>query len=113
VKRAVRHWLAIAGLSTLFAAHSASAQSTLLNRAPLAPPEPPSRSFDIRVTETPARNPSLPSVIAIVADTEIMPNARFGLGLITLSRPKLGPEFRVDGRSIRHRKPAVSFTFRF
>jgi len=33
--------------------------------------------------------------------------------MITVSRPKLGPEWRVDGRSTRTRKPAVSFTFRF
>lgn len=105
-------WLAIAAFWPLFAAGPVSAQAHL--RGPLTlPAEPRVRSFDVRMTQEAAPSHLAPSAMGIIAEAGIAANARVGLGLITLGRPKLGPEWRVDGRSVRYRKPAVSFTFKF
>ena len=108
----MRRCVAIAGFCALSATTAANAQfMTVLGRS-----EPPVRHpppLDFRLIEEPSANRVDPASRGVRADTEVAPNARIGFQMMTISRPKLGPEWRVDGRSIRSRKPAVSFSLRF
>lgn len=108
----MRRWIAIAGLCVLSATTAANAQLAPI----LSPPDPPARhprTVDFRLIEQPSANRVDPASRGFVAETEVAPNARIGFQMMTISRPKLGPEWRVDGRSIRTRKPAISFNWRF
>lgn len=107
----MRRWVAIAGLCALSATTAANAQLTAM----LSPPDPVKRHprLDFRLIEEPSANRVDPASRGFTAGTEVAPNARVGVQMMTVSRPKLGPEWRVDGRSIRSRKPAVSFSLRF
>jgi hypothetical protein len=113
VESSVQRWLVIAGLWPLLAATTVNAQSKrfLDTREPM--PEHHSRSLDFRLIQKPSLNRVDPPSTGFLAEAEVAPNARIGFSMISGSRPKLGPEWRVDGRSTRTRKPAVSFTFRF
>ena len=104
-------WLHIAGVLPLLAAAGGHAQSTGV--VPREAPPKPARTIDLRLTQEPGFDPLTPPTRGIVAGTEVAPNARIGFHLMTVSRPKLGPEWRTDGRSNRSRKPAVSFSWRF
>jgi len=109
----MQRWLAIAGVVPLIAAAMANAQanrSSVSGRS-LAPKTHPRVNF--RLGQEPASNQfDLPST-AFVAQSQVGPNSQIGFHLINVSRPKLGPEWRTDGRIPRSRRPAVSFTFRF
>ena len=107
----MHRWLFIAGVVPLLAAASSHAQPPGLS-AREAPPKA-KRAIDLRLTQEPGFDPLTPPTRGFVAGTQIAPNARIGLHLMTVSRPKLGPEWRTDGRSNRSRKPAVSFSWRF
>lgn len=109
----MQRWLIITGLWPLLAATAANAQSkrVLDTREPATAHH--ARSIDFRLIQEPSLNRVDPPNTGFLAETEVSPNARIGFSMITVSRPKLGPEWRVDGRSTRTRKPAVSFTFRF
>lgn len=102
-------WLVIAGLWPLVAAAAANAQPVRLQ----SPPAPQGRVLDLRLTQDPSFDHLAPPATGFIADTEVAPNTRLGVRMINIIRPKLGPEWRIDGRSQRSRKPAVSFTFRF
>ena len=109
----MQRWLVIVGLWPLLAATAANAQSKhiLDVREPAA--QRHSRSIDLRLVEEPSIYSLTPPSTGFSAETEVVPNARVGFRMMTVSRPRLGPEWRVDGRSPRSRKPAVSFTWRF
>ena len=107
-------WRAIAGCLLLVAAAAANAQSMRpaqikhdlsLNkyRGPM----------DSRLAQEAGFEQSTPATMGLAAYTQVAPNARLGFHLMNVIRPKLGPEWRTDGRVTRSRKPAVSFTFRF
>ena len=105
--------LAVAILCAMLAPTAANAQ---LRETPMIPKpyaEPRPHGINFRLTQTIPTDLLAPSSRGIMADTEVAPNARVGMGLITLSRPMFGPEWRTDGRTIRSRKPALTFTFRF
>ena len=107
----MHRWLIIVGVVPLAAAAAGHAQSNSLS-----PPEPSpkaQRTLDLRLTQEPGFDFLTPPTRGFVAGTEVAPNARIGFHLMTVSRPKLGPEWRMDGRSNRSRKPAVSFRLRF
>ena len=107
----MRRYAAIAGFCALSATTAANAQFAILG-----PPDPPARhprTVDFRLIEEPSPNRIDPASRGFRAETEVAPNARVGFQMMTINRPKLGPEWRVDGRSIRSRKPAVSFSLRF
>jgi hypothetical protein len=112
VESSVHRWLIMIGLWPLLAATAANAQSkrVLDTREPAARH---ARSIDFRLIQEPSLNRVDPPSTGFLAEAEVSPGARIGFSMITVSRPKLGPEWRVDGRSTRTRKPAVSFTFRF
>ena len=107
----MHRWLIIVGVMPLVAAASGHAQSNALS-ARETPPNA-QRTIDLRLTQEPGFDLLTPPTRGIVAGTEVAPNARIGFHLMTVSRPKLGPEWRTDGRSNRSRKPAVSFSWRF
>ena len=108
----MQRWLAIAGLAPLIAA--ADEQPTRPTESKLiSSAERHGRAINLRLIQEPGFDLLTPATTGIVADTEVSPNARIGFHLMTVSRPRLGPEWRADGRSTRSRKPAVSFTFRF
>jgi len=110
----MQRWFAIAGLAPLIAAATANAQSTHpAEFRHFSPAERHGRAINLRLTREPGFDPLTPATTGIAAETEVVPNARIGFHLMTVSRPRLGPEWRTDGRSTRSRKPAVSFTFRF
>jgi hypothetical protein len=112
VESSVQRWLIIVGMWPLLAATAANAQSKrFLDTREPTPHH--SRSIDFRLIQEPSLNRVDPPSTGFLADAEVSPNARIGVSMITVTRPKLGPEWRVDGRSTRTRKPAVSFTFRF
>ena len=112
MESSVTRWLVIAGLWPLPAATGANAQPApkLDIREPAARH---SRTIDLRLIEEPSIYRLTPPSTGFSAETEVAPNARVGFRMMTVSRPRLGPEWRVDGRSPRSRKPAVSFTWRF
>jgi len=109
----MHRWLAIAGCLPLVAAAAANAQSP--HQLQLNPPRTaaPHRVIDLRLTQEPAFDQFGPATTGFVADTPVAANTRIGFHLMTVTRPKLGPEWRTDGRSTRARKPAVSLTFKF
>jgi hypothetical protein len=109
----VERWLSFAGLLPLCAAAGANAQFAALTDHAPPPPAASTRTIDLRLTQEPAFNQFSRPSTGFIADTQVAPNSRVGFSLINVSRPKLGPEWRTDGRSTRSRKPAVSFTFRF
>jgi hypothetical protein len=71
------------------------------------------RTIALRLTQEPGFNQFSSPTTGLVADTQLAPNTRIGFHLMTVTRPKLGPEWRTDGRSTRTRKPAISVTFKF
>lgn len=102
-------WLIIAGLWPMVAAAAANAQSV----RPQSQPTRHAHVIDLRLTQDPAINQFEPPAIGFIADTEVVPNARLGFRMINRSRPRFGPDLRVDGRQSKSRRPAMSFTFRF
>ena len=109
----MQRWLVIAGIAPLLAATAANAQVSrpFDTREPAPAPRAPSVNF--RLVQEPSLNRVDPPSTGWQADTAVGPNARLGFRMITVSRPKLGPEWRMDGRAVRSRKPAVSFSLRF
>ena len=107
----MHRWLHIVAMVPLFAAASGHAQSNLLAARDPAPKA--QRPLDFRLTQEPGFDQLTPPTKGFVAGAEIAPNTRIGFHLMTISRPKLGPEWRTDGRSNRSRKPAVSISVRF
>ena len=102
-------WLFIAGLWPMVAAAAANAQSVRQQSQPTHHP----RVIDLRLTQDPGMTQFEPPATGFIADTEVAPNARLGFQMINRSRPRFGPDLRVDGRPPRSRRPAMSFTFRF
>jgi hypothetical protein len=110
----VQRWLVSIGLGPLLlAATAANAQSSRAFEVREPAPERPSKTIDLRLIQEPSFNRFDPPSTGLLAETEVAPNARLGFRMMTVSRPKLGPEWRIDGRSPRSRKPAVSVTVRF
>lgn len=107
----MKQWLATAGLWPLVAASSALAQPAHVFLT--HPSISHKRTLDLRLVEEPGFNRAAPPNRGVLADTPLSANMRMGLQLITVSRPRLGPEWRVDGRMLRSRKPAVTFSYRF
>ena len=108
----MKRWLVIAGSWPLLAATAAGAQSNRGFDLTTAPTRHP-RTVDLRLLEEPALTRQGPPSTGFIAETEVAPNAMIGFRMMSVARPKLGPEWRVDGRSTRARKPAVSFSWRF
>ena len=107
----MQRWLIIVAVWPLAAATAANAQA---NRAfEVREPAHRSRTIDLRLVQEPSLNRVDPPSTGLLAETEVAPNARLGFRMMTVSRPRLGPEWRIDGRSTRSRKPAVSFSLRF
>ena len=102
-------WLVIAGLWPMVAATAANAQSV----RQLRHPTDHARVIDLRLTQDPGINQFEPPVTGFIADTELAPDARLGIRMVNRSRPRFGPDLRVDGRQSKSRRPALSFTFRF
>lgn len=102
-------WLIIAGLWPMVAAAAADAQSVRQQSTPTRH----ARVIDLRLTQDPGFNQFEPPATGFIADTEVAPNARLGFRMVNRSRPRFGPDFRVDGRQSKSRRPAMSFTFRF
>ena len=71
------------------------------------------RTIDLRLVEEPGFSRAAVPNRGVIADTPLGANMRMGVQLITITRPRLGPEWRIDGRTIRSRKPAVTFSYRF
>ena len=109
----MQRWLIMVGLWPLLAATAVNAQSKLVLDTREPAPAHHAGSIDFRLIQEPSLNRVDPPSTGVLAEAEVSPGARIGFSMITVSRPKLGPEWRVDGRSTRTRKPAVSFTFRF
>lgn len=109
----MQRWLVMVGLWPLLAATAANAQSKPILDTSEPAPERRSNAIDFRMIAEPSLNRVDPPSTGFAAETQVAPNARLGLRMMTVSRPRLGPEWRVDGRSTRSRKPAVSFTLRF
>jgi len=107
----LQRWLAIVGLAPLLAATNAFAQP--LPWLSSKPPTSHGRPINFRLVEEPAFNRSDPPNRGVIADAPLAANVRMGFSLITVSRRQLGPEWRVDGRALRSRKPALSFSYRF
>ena len=103
--------LAIVGLWPLLAATGAFAQP--LQSLTEQPRIDHRRTIDLRLVEEPGFDRAGPPNRGVLADTQLGANMRMGVQLITISRPRLGPEWRIDGRAIRSRKPAVTFSYRF
>lgn len=107
-------WLAIAGCLPLVAAAAANAQPARPAQLEhVSPSGEDRRAIALRLTQEPGFAQLTPASVGLVADTQVGPNARIGFHLMTVSRPRLGPEWRTDGRLPRSRKPAISFTFTF
>jgi hypothetical protein len=111
VLAALQQWRAIVGLLPLIAATNALAQPAHVSLT--HPPISHKRTIDLRLVEEPGFDRAAPPNRGVLADTPLGANMRLGLQLITVSRPRLGPEWRVDGRMLRSRKPAVTFAYRF
>ena len=110
----MQRWLAIAGLAPLIAAAAADAQPTRLAEINhISPSDGHRRAINLRLIQEPGFDRLIPAMTGFVADTPVTPNARIGFQLVNVSRPRLGPEWRTDGRVPRSRRPAVSFSFRF
>jgi hypothetical protein len=73
----------------------------------------PGRQINLRLVEEPGFNRAEPPNRGVLADTVLGANVRMGISLMTVSRPRVGPEWRIDGRALRSRKPALSFSYRF
>jgi hypothetical protein len=107
-------WLAIAGLAPLIAAVAVNAQPARPAESQhISPSDGHGRAINLRLIQEPGFDYLIPATIGFVADTPVAPNARIGFHLINVSRQRLGPEWRTDGRVPRSRRPAFSFTFRF
>ena len=107
----MQRWLVMVVLAPLVAATAANAQSTRL--LDTREPAQPSRTINLRLIEEPGLTHVAPPSTGFIAETDISANARIGLRMMNVTRPKLGPEWRIDGRSSRVRKPALSFSWRF
>ena len=102
-------WLVIAALWPMVAAAAANAQSVRQQGHPARR----AHVIDLRLTQDPGFSQFEPPATGFIADTEVAPDARLGFGMINRSRPRFGPDLRVDGRQSKSRRPALSFTFRF
>ena len=102
-------WLFIALLWPMVAAMAANAQSVHQQSRPTRH----AHVIDLRLTQDPGFSQFEPPATGFIADTEVAPDARLGFGMINRSRPRFGPDLRVDGRQSKSRRPALSFTFRF
>jgi len=105
----VTRWLFIALLWPMVAGAAANAQSV----RPQSHPTRHGHVIDLRLMLDPGINQFEPRAIGFIADTEVAPDARLGFGMVNRSRPRFGPDLRIDGRQSKSRRPAVSFTFRF
>jgi len=103
--------LAIVGLWPLLAATGVFAQpiQAIQTQSPMTH----RRAIDLRLVEEPGLNRAAVPNRGVIADTPLGANMRMGVQLITITRPRLGPEWGIDGRTIRSRKPAVTFSYRF
>jgi len=93
----------------MVAAAAANAQSV----HPQSRPTKHAHIIDLRLTQDPSINRFDPPDIGFSAETEVAPNTQLGFRMVNRSRPRFGPDFRIDGRQSKSRRPAVSFTFRF
>ena len=110
----MQRWLAIAGLAPLIAAVAGNAQPTRPAESQhILSSDGHRRAINLRLIQVPGFDYLMPATTGFVADAPIALNTRIGFHLINVSRPRLGPEWRTDGRVPRSRRPAVSFTFRF
>lgn len=109
----MQRWLIIVAVGPLAAATAVHAESKrpfdLREPAPIRH----GRTIDLRLVQEPSLNRVDPPSTGLAAETEVAPNTRIGFRMMNVSRPPLGPEWRIDGRSTRSRKPAVSVTLRF
>ena len=109
----MQRWLIIAGLAPLLAATAANGQARRLLDTREAASDARAPAVNFRLVQKPSPNAVDPPSTGWQVDTAVASNARVGFRMMTISRPKLGPDWRVDGRAVRSRKPSVSFTLRF
>jgi hypothetical protein len=109
----MQRWL-IAGAVATLASGSAGAGPMPSLTAPLQPLHRASHRPDLRLVQQVDFSPSRIRQSGMIADTAVLPNARLGLGLFSVSRNRRGAnDARIDGRPAKSRKLGVSFRMRF
>jgi hypothetical protein len=107
----MRRWLTIAAICPLFAASAAQSQIKSMSIDEIASAK--SRALDLRLSQPIDSAYSLPMAGGMIVQRKVAPNARVGVGLLNMFAKKMGPDWRVEGRSGRSRKPAVTFVLKF
>src|SRR3954463_790013 len=109
----MRHWLIVGAFMAVVGASAGAAPMPALT-APLQPFHPASHSPDLRLVQEADFGPAPIRQSGMIADTAVLPNARLGLGLFSVSRNRrTAYDARIDGRSPKSRKLGVSFRMRF
>jgi hypothetical protein len=106
-------WLVSAGLSPLlFAAGVANAQ-VFPNSRDAQATHSKAPTLNLRISQTYQFEPFVRSEKGIIAETDVMPNTRVGIGIVTITSRRPGATSRFDGRPDHSRKPAVTFVWKF
>jgi hypothetical protein len=108
----MQRWFAIAAFVWLLAASGAHAQMARIGAVDVAEVAK-NRSLDLRISEAPIIQRQQPLVPSMLIHQDVAPNAAVGIGLANIYAKRRGGDFRVGQGSVRSRKPAVTFVFRF
>jgi hypothetical protein len=106
-------WLVSAGLLPLLSAAAVANAQVLLNSRDAQAVHSKARTLNLRISQTYQFEPFVRSEKGIIAETDVTPNARVGLGMVAITARRPGPTSRFDGRPDHSRKPAVTVVWKF
>jgi hypothetical protein len=108
----MQRWLCFAAALWLLGSSGAQAQVKGFGAVEIAEVAK-NRTLDLRIAQDPAAPRPPPLVQGMVVHQDLAPNAIVGVGLANVYAKRRGGDIRVGERTIRSRKPAVTFVFKF
>jgi hypothetical protein len=108
----MQRWFAVAAFVWLLAVSGAHAQVTRIGAVDLADVAK-NRNLDLRISEAPIIQRQQPLVPSMLIHQDVSPNAAVGIGLASIYAKRRSGDYRPGQRTVRSRKPAVTFVFKF
>ena len=104
-------WLAAAAILWLLGSSGAQAQKSLAGGEPVKGPR--TRNIDLRLSQPMPIDAPHRLGAGMIVRQDLAPNAAVGFGLAKVYGKRRGPDLSDGERTVRTRKPAVTFMFKF